>query len=142
VLRVEPEIVANYVATGQVRLAFHPVLDHGQASRLAHTAAECAGRQSPLAFWRLHDILFERQAELWQTTPELLAEMAAAAGVDAAAFAACVADPAVVAHVERLDQERRSAGIRQRPSFDVNGRLIEGSLPYPALAQVLDELAP
>jgi protein-disulfide isomerase len=142
VLRVEPEIVADYVATGKVRLAFHHVLDHGQSSQTAHVAAECAGRQSPLAFWRLHGILYERQAELWRTTPELMAEFASAAGLDAEAFAACVADPDVAAHVERMDQERRAAGIRQRPSFDVNGRIIEGSLPYPALAQVLDEMMP
>ncbi len=138
-LRVEPEIIRSYVASGEVQLAFHHVLDHGNASVLAHRAAECAGAQDAFAFWRLHDLLFERQDQLWQADVATLAALAGEAGVDTAAFTACMEDPAIADKVTRMDQERRDRGIRLRPSFDVNGQLIEGGIPYEAFQQVLAE---
>lgn len=138
-VRVEPEIKADYVAQGKVALLFHHVIDHGDASRLAHRAAECAGAQSPLAFWRLHDVIFERQGELWNAAPETMAALAASVGLDDTAFRVCMNDPAIVDKVARMDQQRRDAGIRLRPSFDINGRLIAGGIPYQQFVVVLDE---
>ncbi len=141
-LRVEPEIKANYVAAGQVALAFHHVLDHGAASHLAHRAAECAGAQNPLAFWQLHDMLFERQGELWNATMETVALLANEIGLDETVFRACMDDPAIAAKIERMDQQRRSAGIRLRPSFDLNGNIISGGIPYQQFAALLDDVLP
>lgn len=138
-LRVEPEIIRSYVASGEVQLAFHHVLDHGNASALAHRAAECAGAQDAFAFWRLHDLLFERQDQLWQADVATLAALAGETGVDTAAFTTCMADPAIADKVTRMDQERRDRGIRLRPSFAVNGQLIEGGIPYEAFQRVLAE---
>ena len=137
-LRVEPEIKANYVAAGQVALVFHHVLDHGDASRLAHRAAECAGAQDPLAFWRLHDVIFERQGELWDADAETMTALASEIGVDGAAFRACMDAPAVAEKIERMDQQRRDAGIRLRPTFDLNGQIIAGSISFQQFAEVLD----
>ena len=62
-LGTEPEIKGIYVKTGQVKLIFNPVLDRGDHSVQAHQAVECADEQGQ--FWPLHDILFERQSELF-----------------------------------------------------------------------------
>jgi len=139
VLRVEPELIRAYVASGEVQLAFHHVLDHGNASVLAHHAAECAGAQDAFAFWRLHDLLFERQDQLWQADVAALATLAGEIELDTAAFSTCMADPAIAEKVTRMDQARRDRGIRLRPSFDVNGQLVEGGIPYAAFQQVLAE---
>jgi protein-disulfide isomerase len=139
VLRVEPEIKAAYVASGVVKLAFHPMLDHGDASRLAHRAAECAGAQSPLAFWEMHDLLFERQGDVWSGNDQTMTDWAGELGLDTAGFAACMAGPEMANKVERLDQARREAGIRQRPSFDINGRLYAGALPLAGFQQALTD---
>jgi protein-disulfide isomerase len=139
VLRVEPEILRDYVAAGAVQLAFHHVLDHGAASQTAHLAAECAGSQAPLAFWRMHDLLFERQDQLWQANVDAVAPMADELGLDAAAFRTCMADPATEAKVTRMDQERRDRGVRLRPTFDIGGRLVEGAIPYETFRTVLAE---
>ena len=141
-LRVEPEIKAAYVATGQVSLAFSPMLDHGEASLLAHRTVECAGAQSPLGYWQMHDLLFERQGDLWQATPDLLSDWAAEIGLDRAALRACLDDPAITNKVTRMDEVRRAAGVRQRPSFDINGRLVEGALPFSGFEQVFGAASP
>ena len=138
-LRVEPELKAAYVANGTVSLSFVHVLDHGEASHIAHRAAECAGSQSPLAFWQMHDLLFTRQAQIWAATPEVLAGWAAELKLDGAAMTACLADPAIATKVERIDQARRTAGIRLRPSFTLNETLIEGALPFAGFVQRLAE---
>lgn len=139
-LRVEPEIKTNYVANGLVSLAFSHVLDHGNASRTAHQAAECAGIQKPEAFWTMHDLLFNRQAQLWNTTPELLTGWATELGLEESAFTSCLNDAVVAEKVTQIDQARRDKGVRIRPSFDINGRLIEGALPYERFTQLFTEL--
>ncbi|MCB0116795.1 MAG: thioredoxin domain-containing protein [Caldilineaceae bacterium] len=138
-MRVEPEIVANFVAQGRVKLAFWHVLDHGTPSQVAHVAAECAGAQDPLSFWRMHDVLFERQGELWRDTATVVTGMAGELGLDTNAFAACLADPAVNEKVMRMDSERQAAGIRLRPSFDLNGRILPGSQPFETFARLFEE---
>lgn len=140
-LRVEPELIANYVATGTLSLAFHHVLDHGAASNLAHRAVECAGTQEPLAFWQMHDLLFARQNEIWANGDEAtMAQWASEIGLDAETMLACLTDPATDAKVVRMDQARRDAGIRLRPTFDLNGQLIQGGVPYTQLATAIDRL--
>jgi protein-disulfide isomerase len=139
VLRVEPEIKAAYVASGAVKLAFHPMLDHGDASLRAHRAAECAGALSAPAFWAMHDLLFARQGDIWSSSDQTMTDWAGELGLDTAAFAACMAGPEITEKVTRLDQARREAGIRQRPSFAVNTRLYAGALPFAGFQQALTE---
>ena len=140
VLQVEPEIRRDYVADGRVSLAFHPMLDHGESSRLAHRTAECAAQQDPTAFWTMHDLLFERQDQIWRAGPELMISWATELGLNGDALATCLADPAIADKIEQLDQARQQTGIRLRPSFDLNGRLIQGALPYAQLAAAFDDL--
>lgn len=137
-LRVEPELEALYVASGQVSLAYHPVLDLGQASLDGAVALECAARQQPAAYWPLRRSLFERQGELWNATTEFYGLAGESFGLDGAALSTCMAEPEIVAKITRLDQERRAAGIRQRPSFDINGRIVAGALPLPQFQTVID----
>lgn len=138
-VQVEPELIANYVASGKVRLVFSHVLDHGERSLLAHKTAECAGQQTPLAFWQMHNRLFEQQAELWNATPEQMAQLGSDLGLDTAALRACLDDPLIHAKVTRIDQARRDRAIRVRPSFEINGQLLEGAAPFTTFRQVLDQ---
>lgn len=126
-LALEPDIVATYVATGQVRLIFWPVLNHGDPSVYATIAAECAGQQAPALFWALHGTLFEKQDQLWSATRDDYIAEAAAAGAEPTAFAHCYDDPATRQHVLALDATRRARGIYSQPVFDVNGTFSAGT---------------
>lgn len=126
-LALEPEIVATYVATGQVRLIFWPVLNHGDPSLYATIAAECAGQQAPALFWALHGVFFERQNDLWRATRDDFIADATAVGAEPAAFARCYDDPATLQHVLELDAARRARGIFSQPVFDINGTFSAGS---------------
>ena len=128
--------MADYVAAGQVKLAFHHVLDHGN-SALLHQAVECAGEQSPLAFWQMHTVLFENQNDLFQADSTAVASLAAGIGLDGPALQSCVDSGRYADKVQRMDQARRDMGIRLRPSFDINGALYEGAQPFPNFVAVI-----
>ena len=140
-IRDEPSIRTNYVANGSVRLLFHPVLDHGRSLEL-HTIAECAGEQDPLAFWKVHDLLFERQNEAWAATNEVVLSWLDDLKLDQAKLQSCTSDGAVSEKLVGIDRERVNAGIRLRPTFQVNERTIEGAIPYEQFAKLFEGLLP
>lgn len=137
-LGTEPEIIATYVDSGQVRLVFWPILDHSTASLNAHAAAECVGRQDVDAFWVIHDQFFANQGELWNAGRDYFAAAAAAAGVDRVAFEACYDSGDAHATVTELDAIRRERGIFSRPSFTINDQLLVGSQPFQVFAGYID----
>ena len=137
-LGAEPEIIANYVDSGQVRIVFWPMLDHGNASLNAHAAADCAGRQDVGAFWRLHDDFFANQGELFRADRSYFVNAAVAQGLDQAAFEECYDSGTGHFAVTELDSVRRQLGVFNRPSFDINGQLLVGSQPFSVFADFID----
>lgn len=136
-LETEPNIIRDFVETGMVRVIFSPILDHGPSLR-ATEAAYCAGDQG--RFWAMHDLLFERQGELWGGDLDAtLAGFAQELGLDQAAFERCLSSNQHAATIQAQHRRAREAGIRIRPSFRLGERRIEGSLPYPQFQQILDD---
>ena len=82
-LGIEPEIIANYVEQGNVRLIFMPVLNHGDPSVFATAAADCLGQQDPALFWTMHGRLFADQQSLWGANRQYYLDLAVSLGGDA-----------------------------------------------------------
>lgn len=137
-LGTEPQLVADYVETGQVKLIFWPVLNHGNPSIYSTLTAECAGQQDPALFWALHEGLFRQQDGLWTADRDFYVRLAAGLGADQATFEACYDDPAALERVMELDTIRRQRGVFGQPTFDVNGRLLAGLASIDDFRTVLD----
>ena len=106
---------------------------HPEAFKAAE-AGNCAREQGK--FWEFHDRLFANQQAL---QPEALKEHAAAVGLDAAAFSACL-DTAK--HSDRVQQQIATGsrlGINSTPAVFINGRQITGAQPYEVFASIIDE---
>lgn len=116
----------DYVATGQVKLVFWPVLNHGAASVYATVTMECAGLQSAELGWAVHHSLFENQSALWGADRDTLVNLAVEEGADQATFEACYDNQATVTHLQALDQIRVERGVYGQPFFQVNGQLFGG----------------
>ena len=129
-LGAEKEIIPNYVDTGQVRIVYWPMLDHGQSSINAHAAADCVGRQDVDAFSQVHDDFYENQGQLFGASRDYFVQAAVNAGLDQAAFESCYDSGEAHARVSELDAQRRELGIFNRPSFHINGQLLVGSQPF------------
>lgn len=139
-LGTEPDVIANYVDTGDVRIVYWPMLDHGNASLNAHAAADCIGRQDVDAFWEIHDRFYANQGELWSADRDYFVNAAVSVGVDQAAFEACYDSGEGHATVTGLDSIRRERGIFNRPTFDINGQLLVGSQPFSTFMGVIEAL--
>ena len=139
-LGTEPDIIANYVATGRVKLVFWPVLNHGNPSVYATLTAECVGQQNPDMFWVVHKYLFENQNDLWQADRDYYVNTAVAVGADQAAFETCYDGQDGLATVMELDAIRRDRAVFSQPIFDINGEIFVGAQPYESFAAVFDAL--
>lgn len=135
----EPEIKENYVKTGQVKLLFNPILDHGDRSLQAHQAVECAAEQGQ--FWALHDLLFEQQRDLYSGDIQgTIKGLATELGLDSQQFNACIDEQRYVDLVQGQDENRRQLGIRTRPTLDVNGQLIVGAQPFAVFQNIIEPM--
>lgn len=135
----EPKIRENYIKTGQAKLVLNPILDYGDRSLQAYQAAECAAEQGK--FWALHDIMFERQQELYSgDIREVIKQMAAELKLDPQAFNSCIDEQRYADLVQSQDQHRRDLGVRTRPTFDINGQLVVGAQPFDVFQNVIEPL--
>lgn len=133
-LGTEPQVIAEYVDSGQARIFFWPVLNHANPSLYASVTAECVAQQDMAAFWRLHHDLFERQNELWTATRDDFIAFAVAAGADGDTFARCYDGAEAVGQVLALDALRRERGVYTQPVFDINGARYFGSQSFATFA--------
>lgn len=143
-MRVEPQLKSAYVVDGTVQLRFHHLLDHGRGSINAAMAAECAGSQSPAAFWHMHDYLMARTSQLYSARQSDFVEFAGALDLDQSAFQTCMEEAPYLDKIQEMEQQRRSEWrVNRRPSFLINGRLYAGSIPFSAFEKAIaDALAP
>jgi protein-disulfide isomerase len=122
---------------GKVRLVYkHLPLDglHPQARRVSE-AAWCAARQDK--FWAFHDAVYADAGS--DSSDATLTRYATAAGLDAAAFGACLANPETKAAIQRDVAQGEALGLNSTPGFFVNGREVRGAQPIEAFETIIDE---
>jgi len=120
----------------QGKLAFaykdFPLPMHAHAQKAAE-AAHCAMEQGK--FWEYHDLLFSsRQLDIAQ-----LKDHARTLKLDGEAFDKCLDSGAAAAAVKANLDEAQGLAIAGTPGFFVNGRFLEGNVPYDTLRNVVNE---
>lgn len=141
---IEPVIIENYVADGQVHYVFRQFPFLGPDSDRAAIASLCAADQN--RFWDYHKILFANQgAENTNAySDRRLAAYAEAINLDMGAFETCYSrNP----HSERIQEELalgREMGVTGTPSVFVNGQQISpGFVPsYEAIQSAIEAELP
>ena len=112
-------------------LSFHP---HAQKAAEAAACAEAQGK-----FWEMHKQLFANQQKLGV---EELKAHAAAVGLDAPKFAACLDGATTKAQVDADQKAGADLGVNGTPAFFINGKVLSGAQPFEAFQQIIDaELA-
>jgi protein-disulfide isomerase len=128
------QVVAKY--EDSVRLVFRqfPLTSiHAQAQKAAE-ASLCADEQG--RFWDMHDAMFAQQKEL--AVPQLK-ELAASLELDGEAFAECLDSSKFAAQVAADLRAGQAAGVSGTPAMFINGRFVNGAVPYETLAAIIDE---
>ncbi|MBI3734464.1 MAG: thioredoxin domain-containing protein [Chloroflexi bacterium] len=138
-LETEPKLKESYVKTGRVKLVFRHILDFGEPSLFASQAAECAGDQG--AFWAMHGLLYQRQDAVWTADAALFKGWAKDdLHIDADAFAGCLTSSKYKSKVEAQYAAARASGVRIRPTFDINGKRVQGAISFDEFRKILDAL--
>ena len=110
---------------------------HSHAWPAAEAAESVAARGGEEAFWKMHDLMFENQDALQH---DELVEYAAAAGVDPVAIADDLATAAQQQRVQRDVNSGVRSGVRDTPTFFVNGKRFDGDWTDPAsLSEALQD---
>jgi protein-disulfide isomerase len=118
-----------------VRLVFKDFpLDSHPLARPAHEAARCAGEAGK--YWEYHDRLFEAQPRFAR---EDLIRYASELRLPRDGFVACLDSGRFHALVEGDIQEGRQLGIRNTPTFIINGRGVVGAAPYEKFKALIDQ---
>ena len=109
-----------------------PLPMHPRAQKAAE-AAHCAGDQNK--YWEYHDFLLaSKQLEVPQ-----LKTAAQSIGLDSAAFDKCLDSGQRAGAVQAAFNQGLQLGISGTPSFLLNGRFINGVMPYEQLRALLEE---
>lgn len=132
----EQDIIEKYVKTGKVRFVYRdfPISAiHSEAQKSAE-ASECADEQGK--FWPYHNILYQRQNELGlQNYKKWAVEL----GLDAKQFNECLDSGKYAQEVEKDLQDGQAAGVNGTPTTFVNGRVVQGAVPFSQFAAIVEE---
>ena len=137
---VEPELRQRYVATGKAQIEIRLVGAMSPDSMRAAEAALCAGDQG--RFLEYQDALFrawrEEEEDIAVFSVEALTSLAAALGLDEAAFASCLNSEAKEAEVEENMNMAQTDGVSTLPAFVVGDFKIEGCKPLDTYIQAIE----
>jgi len=111
----------------------------------AETAAiggRCAYEQSPAAFWKIHDAIFEGQDVISpENVWDKLVSFASDAGLNTDTFKTCLSSPDAEKAVDASHAEGVALGVNSTPTVYVNGRPIAGGDPATIMQYIDFELA-
>ncbi len=89
----------------------------------------------------MHDLLFEQQHTLYSgDVREAIKNLAVQLPLDTQQFNACLDEQRYADWVKSQDERRRQLGIRNRPTFDINGQLLVGAQPFEAFQNLIEPL--
>ena len=113
----------------EVRLVFKhfPLTDIHPWAMTAAIASQCAFQQSPPAFWKMHDAIFDAQdvispSNVW----DKMLDLANQQGLNADLYQACMINPETAAQVKESIDEGHTLTITATPTTFVNGRRVVG----------------
>lgn len=126
---------------GKVKFVFKdfPLTSIHPWAQPAAVAADCVYKQSPDAYWKVYNYLFENQRDVNAQNLKDKVTEAAGSGIDKAALGDCIDNQKTLADVKAEQAEGESVGVNGTPAFFINGRLLSGAQPPDRFKAVIDD---
>jgi protein-disulfide isomerase len=123
---VKPQLIRDYIATGQVHLEYRDLTGLGTESRQASIGAACALEQG--MFWEFYDMLYYNQAgrDAGGFSERRMRTMAEQLEMDVNAFEDCLGTDRFDADLDAMTAMAGQDNIRATPTLLVNGVVLEG----------------
>jgi protein-disulfide isomerase len=136
---VKPQLFANYVQSGQVRVEYHyfPLQQHEPGATMSSLAAECAADQG--MFWPYHDRVYQMARVDQQGAVQFddLVGYAQGMGMDDAQFRSCLSSQEHLNTVTGSLAQAQQLNLQFTPSIIVGDTLLQDS-SYPSVAAEID----
>ncbi len=113
----------------EIRLVFkhYPLTDIHPWAMTAAIASQCAFHQSPAAFWKMHDAIFDDQDVISPSNVgDKMLDLAAKQSLNAEAFQTCMINPETESEVKATIEEGHALTITATPTTFVNNRRVIG----------------
>jgi len=113
----------------EVRLVFkhYPLTDIHPWAMTAAIASQCVLQQSPAAFWKFHDAIFDAQDVISPSNAwDKLLDLATQQGLNAESYKACMINPETANQVKSTIEEGHTLAINATPTTFINGRRMIG----------------
>ncbi|MDH3402817.1 MAG: thioredoxin domain-containing protein [Acidobacteriota bacterium] len=127
------QVMENYGDSVRVVFRQFPLNNIHPRAQKAAEASLCAHDQGK--FWEMHDAMFDEQKNLGV---DQLKEKAGRIGLDAESFASCLDGDKFAPQVAADLEEGSAAGVSGTPAMFINGRFVNGAVPYETLAEIID----
>ncbi|TAK02140.1 MAG: DsbA family protein [Candidatus Manganitrophaceae bacterium] len=120
---------------GRVRWVFRhfPVFESHPDAPALHLVSIAAGEQG--RFWEMHDLLFENRE---QVTRDDILGYARRLNLDMKRFQEALGNRELIGRIETDYNEAVDRGVRATPTFFINGRKVEGAIPYSLFKQEVE----
>ena len=137
-LEVEPQIIENYVRSGEVRIVYRHLLQLGEKSEQLAELSECAVAQNQ--FWELRAAFYTNLSDLYLETDTRGLAIAESIGLDPEPLSACLADGEFRDFVRADYAAAQTEGVRSRPVFRLDDQLVVGTRQYPTFQQLFEQV--
>lgn len=141
---IYPQLVEDYVLSGDVNFSYINVLFHGKESVIAALGAESVYKQDPDVFWDFHKKVFDAQPEVarhddvWVTTEKLLEIASEYPTINQEQLRRDIDEELTMVQVN-LDKELFTEHqVTQTPTIKINGITMEDPFDYEAIKEVIN----
>lgn len=140
---VLPQLIADYVDTGKVRIVFKDFQFLGPDSQTAGLAARAVWETAPDKFREWHKAMFDHQDDEnagWGKKDDIIALTKTIPGIDAAKIEGLMASRAndYIKVMEADATEGNAMGVGGTPSFLIGKEMIVGAQPYGRLRAAIE----
>lgn len=141
--QVYPQLISDYVESGDVNFSFINVLFHGQESYIASLASEAVYSQNPDVYWDFHKEIFNQQPTdhnaTWVTVDKMVEIASGIDGIDAEQLRTDIEDEIHADQVNQDNQLVQDYGVELTPSIMVNDVMVEDPFDYEAISELIEE---
>ncbi|WP_438695946.1 thioredoxin domain-containing protein [Ureibacillus chungkukjangi] len=141
---IYPQLVEEYVLTGDVKFSYVNVLFHGDESVVAALGAESVYKQDPEIYWDFHKKVFAAQPEatshdnVWVTSDKLVELVSEFPSINQEQLKQDVEQELTINQVS-IDKELFTKhNVSQTPTIKINGITMEDPFDYEAIKEVID----
>jgi protein-disulfide isomerase len=113
----------------EIRLVFkhYPLVDIHPWAMTAAIASQCAYQQSPSAFWKIHDAIFDAQDVITASNAwDKMIDLGNQLGLNPDAYRACMINPETANQIKETVEEGHTLSISATPTTFINARRIVG----------------